>query len=327
VFLPASSHLPSKLTVISHRHRRRYSGVVAEDWNLHREGWALQRAFTFSLYLVATKLTFSSSQRISALAFSVNGLYLASAAEGEILVWSVKDRTVVSRFVLIFSLFSFLLTFSSTEPLKPTVSSPASPSTPLLPPTRSPTSTTRVNSPAGKTPFLPTFRLLLSLAPPSLPPPRNQRSRKHPPVASVVTLPRLPLPPTPADAETSFGKKRRRTSTATSTTSTSMESTVSTGGSTTTWETEPEQRRRERRIRSPTMCRCRGRVEGMGGRTVSSAMSGRKSRRTEGERREVTAVLAWCRRVSRRSSRARHLGGRRGGTSVRFHFFPSALPL
>ncbi|BGP13072.1 DNA polymerase alpha accessory factor Mcl1 [Rhodosporidiobolus nylandii] len=36
--------------------------------------------------------------RVSALAFSVNGLYLASAGEeGDIIVWSVKDRSIVSR--------------------------------------------------------------------------------------------------------------------------------------------------------------------------------------------------------------------------------------
>ncbi|GAA6041229.1 hypothetical protein JCM8097_008354 [Rhodosporidiobolus ruineniae] len=37
------------------------------------------------------------SGRTSALAFSANGLYLASAGEGEILIWSVKERNVVSR--------------------------------------------------------------------------------------------------------------------------------------------------------------------------------------------------------------------------------------
>ncbi|GAA5830484.1 hypothetical protein JCM11251_002486 [Rhodosporidiobolus azoricus] len=39
------------------------------------------------------------SSRVSALAFSVNGLYLASAAgtDGDILIWSVKDRSIVAR--------------------------------------------------------------------------------------------------------------------------------------------------------------------------------------------------------------------------------------
>ncbi|GAA5900425.1 hypothetical protein JCM6882_001243 [Rhodosporidiobolus microsporus] len=38
------------------------------------------------------------SSRISALAFSVNGLYLASAGEeGDVLIWSVKDRSIVAR--------------------------------------------------------------------------------------------------------------------------------------------------------------------------------------------------------------------------------------
>lgn len=38
-------------------------------------------------------------QRVSAVAFSANGLYLASAAadESDILIWSVKDRSIVAR--------------------------------------------------------------------------------------------------------------------------------------------------------------------------------------------------------------------------------------
>jgi chromosome transmission fidelity protein 4 len=111
-FILPPSRLLAVLTALSSRHCCRHSRVVAENRDLHCKGWPLKRALIFSLHPIATKLTLSSSQRISALAFSVNGLYLASAAEGEILVWSVKDRTVVSRFVLVFLFFSFLLTFS-----------------------------------------------------------------------------------------------------------------------------------------------------------------------------------------------------------------------
>lgn len=156
------------------------------------------------------------------------------------------------------------------ELLKPTVSLQASPSTPLLPPTRSPTSTTRVNSLAGKTPFPPTSLLPPSRAraPPQLPL-RSRRNRKPPPADRVVTLRPPPLLLTPADEATSSGKKRRKTTTETTSTSTGL--TDSTGGLMTISETAQERGRAKRRIRLRTMCHCRRSGKGTAGRTASLA--------------------------------------------------------
>lgn len=84
------------------RHRRRLARDLAEDRHLlvqgRRRGAPLP-LLCFSPRLGTRALTSDVEfQRVSSLAFSANGLYLASSSlSGDLLVWSVKDRSVVSR--------------------------------------------------------------------------------------------------------------------------------------------------------------------------------------------------------------------------------------